>query len=929
MLPSSASDASICLRCHLRLALRRVASRPRPSFHQRRHQYSYSVQEQDREPDRDRDRDRRDEPDYQTWMVRRISQQVRRGNRGEPTFRETTAKLPISSLNKETEVIVLRDLPKRKAEAQTEDEEWWHEEDGLEAAEPTPSLTAKDIESFTDKRKQRLSQSEVNASIENSRLGEDEYIVTEAQYDAKVDELVRAYSADQLRKYKSSHSRPFAASKLRPSNPGRTVSDSASRQDVDATPWTPLDGQKQTSGDQRSSKKSPVTKRQVAEDILRECWGVQADSDTIILGQVNIYLLPEQLNLWLNSTTHALEALLPAGPFYRNSRLQLYPTVRTINIKGPQAEVESMLATIREAFGKSARTTIELDGKLLGSSVPDLANIYTPWRLGHTMSLINTYAEYDGDKKSIKLSSFNKNDLDDAFRVLVSLLPLPSRNTLSNVSLIEDTDHCYITPNVNTKSLSYRHRFTQLGRLVGTVGKKESQDAASQPHSVANQESIVKKVLMQLPPRLAQVPADVSNSRHKYRSYWQRSAEQIPWRARIGLILQSTSIPSPVDLKPSSASESQHEENKTSIFMPSFPSHLGALSELRSVGKTPSYLPTGQSLLRRYSIRPPVQLIAKLIPSPFTEAGTLASGALPTVELKFQEERPKLGEVVHMSEEEVERQKPELRFRGMQAVIDEDVVEVSLPHWPADLRLERKTVLRSHYADGDAAIARFINTVLDSEKSKEGSIRAPQQLALRMPSWTIKLPRLESACTEEERLAIKNLRRKVYRSHQENEYRYLFAGFEYRENRVIDPAQEWLKEGVYFPPNQVLKVTQVEGGLTGGKRMQASIVPKIAVHTESTEKVAGIRTVIPMPAIFRDTDGGAEKRGYSGGERDLIRASLSVMELIAKVQNGEIRVTAGIPRVRIHTIEHVLILYGLSVPEALPLVPIGSVTRPE
>lgn len=296
----------------------------------------------------------------------------------------------------------MRDLPKRKPRKKTEDEEQSNKEDGLDAAKPTPSLTAKDIESFTDKRKQRLSQSEVNASIENSRLGEDGHVVTKAQYDAKVDELVRAYSAAQLRKYKSSQPRSSAL-KIRPSEPGGTVSDSASKKIVDATPWMPLDVQKRTSGDPQSSTKSSFAKRQVAEDILRECWGVQVDSETTIVGQVNIYLLPEQLNLWQNSTTHALEALLPGGPFYKNSHLQLYPTERTINIKGPQAEVESMVATIREAFEKSGHTTIELDGKLLESSVPDLANICAPWRLRHTMSLTNTYAEYDGDKKMVPM----------------------------------------------------------------------------------------------------------------------------------------------------------------------------------------------------------------------------------------------------------------------------------------------------------------------------------------------------------------------------------------------------------------------------------------------------------------------------------------------------------------------------------------------
>lgn len=460
--------------------------------------------------------------------------------------------------------------------------------------------------------------------------------------------------------------------------------------------------------------------------------------------------------------------------------------------------------------------------------------------------------------------------------------------------MIEAVDDCYLTPNVDTKGLSYRHQFTQLGRLVNSVGNKESQDAAAQPHSEANQESIIKKVLMQLPPPIAQVSAEVlKNSRHKYRSYWQKIPEQIPWRATTGLILQPTSTPDPVQLEASSASESQHEETKTSIFMPSFPSHLGTLSALRPLAKASSYVPKSQSLHRRYSIRPPVQLIAKLIPSPLDEAGSLASRALPPVELRFQEERPK--EWVYMSEEELERQKPELRFRGMQAVIDEDVVEVALPQWPADLRLVRKTVLRSHYADGDAAIARFANTILDSEKSKEGSIRAPQHLVLKIPSWTIKLPPLESAQTKEETLALKNLWEKVYHSYKEIEFRYLFAGFEYQEKRIIDPAQEMLKEGVYFPPDHILKVTQVEGGLTGGKRMQALIAPKIAVHNESTERVAEPCTVIPMPAIFRGTAGGtaggAAKRGYSGGERDLIRASLSVVELIAKVQNGIIRLT--------------------------------------
>lgn len=408
MLPSSTLDASICLRCHLRLSVRQIGSRSRPLFQQRRHQSSESF------PDGPVKNEEEQEPVRARPLIRRTndSGRPRRNNNREPRYRETTAKLPISSLNHETEVIVLRDLPKRRKKSQPRAEDAKVEEvdDGPNAEPSLPSLTAKDIQSFANKNNQKLAQEEVNVSIDSSRFGDQE-VITSAQYEAKLKELVDSYNVNQLRRYSQ---REVFRSRLhlttpkvvRPSTPEGVAPVSSIKKDLSVTPWTPVQTRKITPGHKAPpATKAAYSKRLVADRILRKCWAIQVEDELSRAGKINIYLLPEQYHLWTNSTSEAVKSVQPSSQFYQNSQLSVYPAECTIQITGPQAEAESMAATIRDAFKTSHHSTVHLE-KLeeLLKDGQTFHDIFPSWQLERIMSLTNSWVAHDTGRNMVCVS---------------------------------------------------------------------------------------------------------------------------------------------------------------------------------------------------------------------------------------------------------------------------------------------------------------------------------------------------------------------------------------------------------------------------------------------------------------------------------------------------------------------------------------------
>lgn len=499
----------------------------------------------------------------------------------------------------------------------------------------------------------------------------------------------------------------------------------------------------------------------------------------------------------------------------------------------------------------------------------------------------------------IKLSSFDKASLRDASRLVISLLPVPNRTSVPDLPLEQDLSGCFLLPIANNKSLSYRHRFGQAGRLVQPVTRPETidEEGTDNPSEIINrsatesgQEDISEKVLQ----LISSASDRTLYGEPKSDSYWASGATFSRWKARFGQVLHPLSGPSPISFDAPATTHATHGLDKhftaqnhlsEQTFAPTFPTNLGVLSQVGILANT------FEHIKRSPPLRPPVQLVARLIPSPVTSLGLYASRLFPEISIKFQEETITNGNDVYRPLFEKTVFQRELRFSGMEATLEHQVVDVPLPHQPLDLRLDRRLLLKSRNVMQDKRISSYVASILESEKSKEGAIRAPPTLMVKIPYWAIKP--LRGACygvkdKTESLLATQNTLLEQCRSSKTKdvEVNYSFAGFEYRERRNINPAQESLDKDIYFSPNHVLSVEHIEGGLMFSKRMQASIMAKRPQHSPSTktESVAGV----PLPAISGNSSTPSQGN-IVPTEEELLRTAFSMIDLIGKLQRRELQ----------------------------------------
>ena len=351
-------------------------------------------------PQEDADHDSR--PKFTMGRGRPVDGEKSRRRKREPSFVETTAKLPIASMNKQTEVIVLRDLPRRMPLRKKDKPQ----PPGPDTTKPFPNMTAKDIASWWDKRKGRLEQEEVNASIEKLRIGQHGEVVSGVLYDNRLGKLARFYNTNQLRKYVNHHMSWVRGRKV------TTIDTDAAKavkikpvshpaQELDISPWIPdaVPDDKPPAEEPPPLSKQEIGRRKVAAEILDDCWSVQMENEVTRLGGLEIRMSPRQLNLWLNSTSESLKRLLPSSPFYQKSALHLDADNHIIRIKGPKAEVENMADTVREAYAMSSHQTIELQHL---PKLSDFADIFSSNQLEKVMGLTNTYIEYNGDSMQVR-----------------------------------------------------------------------------------------------------------------------------------------------------------------------------------------------------------------------------------------------------------------------------------------------------------------------------------------------------------------------------------------------------------------------------------------------------------------------------------------------------------------------------------------------
>ncbi|KAG9939552.1 hypothetical protein KCV02_g4983, partial [Aureobasidium melanogenum] len=840
--PSSARDASTCLRCNLRLVLRQI--------HHRRYQStdesplptqdfpastSAPSPEQQQNPQPSRLR-----------LIRTHGNHGRiRGKKGGQRRVESSESLSIASLGQSSEVIVLRDLHEPRPEKKNQNPNDQPINHAISAEPKPPALTGRDIENMSGRRALRPRPAEVFESIDALRPDEGIHVLTEDEFRQNFAALNKGYTISQLKGYLVQKTAPAKPSSSRANKFRRTLSESNEPASTEiSSTINPLQNLKRTAwhpGTTSMTKRLPMVdfsmsigrkmnnKDDVIESILRRAWALGIEEEQAAIGEMEFLLSPMQFGLLLTKNSQTLKPLLESSKFYRNSRFQLHQAERVIRIVGPRAEAEAIAHVLTEAYAPARSADINLetfhDALQRNSSALTLQDILTPAQLTNIMNLTRTYIHYDFDAKRLRIASFVDVAINDAHRLLIALLPSNSRAKVTHLYDSHKADDCRLEALISTKNLPSHAKHRQLGRWVTTspwvrqsgtdptlldAGDDEHSDGNALDYSpispLQSHSPIIEEAVTLLKSRLDPSRLDPSeeDAPEIESLIWPRKPRVTLWRARVGLSLHDLQdknhYPGLNGLSSSFEDPAAFPKQVFSFQVPSLVGLLSTASRSRSWTRDPSER---------------TALTAHLIPSPLEKTGILASATLPTVQLRFWVEgtaRP-LADNTRMSATLPDGK--HIVFRDIRAVMNREAVQVNLPSHPADLRFEREEVMGSRHDIKDSKLRTFIESIFES-MATDAALRAPPALQISVPQMSVGA-RSESFFDSPQHAAgVETLGgSEGVNQGQTVVAKYLFAGFEYQEQRRYD-----LK---VLGPDYSATVYNTEAGMTGGRRLELSL----------------------------------------------------------------------------------------------------------
>lgn len=833
--PSSARDASTCLRCNLRLGLARI--------HQRRYQSSdespLPTQDFPADPSAPSHELQQNPRPSRLRILRTHGNHGKiRGKKGGQRRVESSEPLSIASLGQSSEVIVLRDLHEPRSENKDPDtsaKPIHH----AETAEPKqPALTGRDIENMSGRRALRPGPAEVNESVDALRPDEGVHVLTEDEFRQKFAALNKGYTIGQLKAYLVQKTAPARTTSSKANKFRRTLPESIepAPTEISSTDNT-LQNLKRTvwhAGTTSMTKRLPMVdfdmsigrkmnnKDDVIESILRHAWGLGIEEEQAAVGEMEFLLSPMQFGLLLTKNSQTLKPLLESSKFYRNSQFQLHQPDRVIRIIGPRAEAEAIAHVLTEAYAPARTADINLEtfhnALQRNSSALTLRDILSPAQLTNIMTLTRTYIHYDVDAKRLRIASFVDVAINDAHRLLIALLPSISRAKVTHLYDSHEANDCRLEAILSTKHLPSHAKHRQLGRWVTTSRKARQPgadparlDAESNEHSGEGiKENSPNPPLQRRSPIIEEAVALLKSRLDPSEEYaletespiWPEKPRVSSWKARVGLSLHDLqdqdSFPGANGLFSSSENPAAFPKQ---VFSFQVPSLLGLLSG----GSRAS--PWARGLHRRTA------LTAHLIPSPLEQMGVLASASLPTVQLRFRVEgagRPS-PDSTRMSATLPDGK--HIVLKDIRAIISSEAVQVNLPSHAADLRFEREVVMPLRHYTRDSRIRSFVEAIFES-MATDAALRAPPALQLSIPRMVVESssewPQHAAGSVEAPGGS------EEVNQDQTVVAKYLFAGFEYQEQRRYDLT--------VLGPDHIATVHSTEAGMTGGRRLELSLL---------------------------------------------------------------------------------------------------------
>lgn len=733
--------------------------------------------------------------------------------------RETSARLTRDSMQKPFEVIVLRDVPEPREERKSMNVAL---PDSVKTRVPNVSQLAQELLGNN-----RPNENEVRKSID--ALRPDTTIVDEVLYQDLIKRLVDGYNLRQLSQY--------FISALQQASPGGTDEEFGrkdlprSDDSIRALPWKPG----KTPLHQRHNMVGVLTngvignsKSKVAEQILRLCWGLSIEGETLRVGELEIKFEAWQLRYLFDITANGkpmYESMIDSSLLATSAELRPDRRDNILRIVARKLDAETIAERIKHKFRDLVGLDVDLSAfealkARRSRSAPTEALVGKESLQTIEMRLCCIFERKNDTTVMIHANS--EVTLNHARRALLSLLDIPSPSHVETATIftssnatkdkvdVPNIDFLPEQPGVGMKHRPYK---TQMSRLREPAmlqarpdyeGLTTDRDAFSQ---ATNAKLLTDRLLAIRPPDTV-----LFNDSAHSNSFW-RLGEPLrhrPWEVDFCKLLYQ-------DLRTPDIARIVARDLQSSETMNSFPTSTNFSTMQSETPGIASLLPYFSP--KSASIESPI-LVAHFAPSPFTTYGLEPLESLPRIRIAYK--------IWHDSDDPSRKRK--VQYESMHAVFVDQDLRVHLPQETTDLRITRRSTLRANgfIASQDPSIQSFTYTLQRSIDQRRTVLNGKPTIKLRIPSQPF--ANMTDAW-------VKDLRDNDF------EVEYLFQKFEQVQSIDFVPArinitgatdtkiQKLLKD---MPNDMFLRYQEIERGIVGGRRTELKLQYPSSVWKERT-----------------------------------------------------------------------------------------------
>jgi len=310
--------------------------------------------------------------------------------------RENSERLATKSLDKDSEVIVLRDLPYEQSGTSTKPLHSLVEPSLADSEVPS----AEELEQSTKEFHRPLELHEINTAIEQHRPATN--VVDKKTFQQFTKKLGQSHNLQQLLQYMHTHLK----AKIQDHKPRKEQSSSrkyASNVNVIiVTPWirgnnAPIKLRQADLGEKKVTNQSISRKDAVIDAIFRKIWDIQTVEELDLRGDANVILSPLQWKLLNTRVATKLFTPFRSNNFYKRTKFTRDAKGNILRLSGPRSEVQGIIKLFQDAYASVQSSKVDLTSPSDSVIVEDQMKK----QLEDVMQLTNTLIEYDERKRVV------------------------------------------------------------------------------------------------------------------------------------------------------------------------------------------------------------------------------------------------------------------------------------------------------------------------------------------------------------------------------------------------------------------------------------------------------------------------------------------------------------------------------------------------